>query len=478
MRRMAPGPVPRSGATFWLEQALARESAPTPCPPLAGDATADVCIVGGGYTGLHTALELKAAAPDLDVVVLEAQACGFGASGRNGGWMTSWYDEVDGLVATFGREQGLWLADESSAAIDRIEALVGDEEIACDFRRRGSLWVSTTPAQDAVVEGPLATAADLGRGHHFERWSGADVQRETGSPVARNGILIRDGAAVQPALLARGLREVALRRGVRIHEATPMLDLSRERRPVVLTPAGHVTADQVVLATNVAAARVRELRHSVFVVGTQIVLTEPLGDRLADTEWRRGMLFGDARMFVHYAQVTADGRIAFGRGGGAVGPFNRVVPRHYADDGVAAIVARDFREWFPELADVRLTHAWGGPVDRAPGHLPFVGALGDHENVHYVLGYSGNGVGPSALTGRILARRALATGDEYTRCGLVGGPPAYLPPEPVLSTAAAVVKDLVQRTEEREQRGLAAGPVGRLAKRASSFAIPARRRAR
>jgi hypothetical protein len=142
------------------------------------------------------------------------------------------------------------------------------------------------------------------------------------------------------------------------------------------------------------------------------------------------------------------------------------------------VVAADFAEWFPALAGVALTHAWGGPVDRAPGHLPFVGSLGDHDNVHYAIGYSGNGVGPSALIGRILARRALGADDEYTRCALVSGVPGYLPPEPLFSAGAPFVRDLVQRTEEREQCGIAPGAVGRLAKRLVSVSLPPFRRPR
>jgi glycine/D-amino acid oxidase-like deaminating enzyme len=442
------------------------------CRPLAGTIRADVCIVGGGYTGLWTALELKRDAPELDVVLVEAHACGFGASGRNGGWMTSWYDELDRLVKRFGDRRALWLADASSAAIDRIEAFVGEHGIDCAMRRRGSLWVSTASGQDGVIRDPYQACMRLGRSEVVEQLSGAEVERRTGSPVARRGMLIRDGAAVQPALLARGLRRVALRHGVRIFERSPMTQLERTARAAVLTPAGRVEADQVVIATNAWAARIRELRRAIFVVGSQLLVTEPIPDRLAELEWSNGLLFGDARLFVHYAQVTPDGRIAFGRGGGAIGPFGRVVPKHFIDPRTVAVVAADFRAWFPALADVRMAGAWGGPVDRAPGHLPFVGTLGDHGTIHYGVGFSGNGVGPSALIGRILARRARGIDDEYTTCALVSGPPGYLPPEPLRSAGAAIVRDIVQRTEEREQRGIAPGPVGRLSKRLVSFALP------
>ncbi|MCZ4494158.1 MAG: FAD-dependent oxidoreductase, partial [Conexibacter sp.] len=262
-----------------------------------------------------------------------------------------------------------------------------------------------------------------------------------------------------PALLARGLRRVALRRGVRIFEGSPMRALGRGAPAVVTTSAGRVEAGRVVLALGAWAARLRELRRAVVPVGSHIVLTEPIPERIAELGWTGGELLGDTRLLVHYAQVTRDGRIAFGRGGGAIGPFGHVRPSHYVDPATVDVVAADFRRWFPQLADVGLTHAWGGAVDRAPGHLPFAGTLGDHETVHYATGFSGNGVGPSAFLSRILGRRALGLRDAFTDNALTHGPPGYLPPEPARSLGGVVVRDAVRRAEGAEERGEAPGRV-------------------
>src|SRR3954463_11385043 len=161
-----------AGPVYWLEQAMEDERERTrevaACPPLTGTVRADVCVVGGGYTGLWAALELAERAPDASVVVVEAGACGFGASGRNGGWMTSWMDELDGLSERFGDSDALWLADESSATIGRIEAFTGEHEIACHFRRRGTLWVASAEPQLPVLREAAAAARRLGRAEVVE----------------------------------------------------------------------------------------------------------------------------------------------------------------------------------------------------------------------------------------------------------------------------------------------------------------------
>lgn len=459
------------GSVFWLEQALAADPG-SACPPLAGTVRADVCIVGGGYTGLWTALELRALAPDLDVVVLEAGGCGFGASGRNGGWISSWSRELDTLVERFGTTAGLWLIRESTETIRRIRDFAGEHGIECDLRQEGQLWGAGTTGQLDAMRSVARVAGEHGLGDLFSDLTDAELRDRSGAAVLLGGLLVRDAASVQPALLARGLRRVALEQGVRIFEGSPMIELERDRVARAITASGRVEAAQVVFATNAWAARVRELRRTIVPIGSQIVLTEPIPDRLGDLEWTRGCLLGDGRLFVHYAQVTRDGRIAFGRGGGAIGPAGRVVPKHFYDPATAHEVAADFYEWFPHLRDVGLTHAWGGAIDRAPGHLPFVGALGDHENVHYGIGYSGNGVGPSALVGRILAHRALALDDEFTTCALVSGPPGYLPPEPLRYAGGLLVRGAVHRAEAREQDGQPIGPIGRVAKRLVTFSTP------
>jgi len=460
------------GSVFWLQQALAQEDGGAPCPPLAGTVTADVCVVGGGFAGMWAALEMTEQAPDAKVVVIEAEQCGFGASGRNGGWVTSWHDELEDLVARFGVDRARWLAERSTWAIGRIAEVCDAEGIDCHLRRAGGFWTATAPAQMGAWDGSIAAGERVGRPGFVERMDAAELRARTGSPVIVGGARLTDAAAVQPALLARGLRRVLLGRGVEIHERTPMLGLDRGAPAVVRTPAGRVHASAVVLGLGAWAAGVRELRRAVVPVGSHIVLTEPIPERIAELGWTGGELLGDTRLLVHYAQVTRDGRIAFGRGGGAIGPAGRVLRSHFVDPRTVAIVAAGFRRWFPQLADVALSHAWGGAVDRAPGHLPFAGTLGDHDNIHYATGFSGNGVGPSALLGRMVGRRALGMRDEYTGNALTSGPPGYLPPEPARILGGVVVRDAVRRAEGAEERGERAGPLSDALRRLVWFTTP------
>jgi glycine/D-amino acid oxidase-like deaminating enzyme len=465
--------VPRDAATatapsvFWLQEALAEDD--DVAPPLEGALRADVCVVGGGFAGLWTAYELLARDPSLQVVVLEARRCGFGASGRNGGWATSWVDEISELEHRFGAAQATWLAERSAWAIDRMEEVCGIESIDAHLRRAGALVCATAPAQAGGWEPEIAAAQRLGR-PPLRRISAQEARARTGSPILLGGTLMAEGAAIQPALLVRGLRRALLRRGARIFEHTPMTGVRAGEPATVVTPRGHVTATSVVLALGAWAARVRELRRAVVPVGSHIVLTEPIPERIAELGWTGGELLGDTRLLVHYAQVTRDGRIAFGRGGGAIGAAGHVVARHFTDPKTVDIVARGFRRWFPQLADVRLTHAWGGAVDRAPGHLPFAGSLG--EGVQYVTGFSGNGVAPSVLLGRIAAHRALGLDDEYTRTAIAQGPPSYLPPEPARFLGGVVVRDAVRRAEGAEEAGRSPDPVSGALRRLVWFTTP------
>lgn len=465
----------RAMRSWWLEQALAADPG-QPCPPLTGSAQADVCIVGGGYTGLWTALELVERDPALDIVVLEADICGGGASGRNGGFVTAWWDELPEMIESFGPEPALFLAQASSDAVEEIGRFCAREGIDAHYRRTGYLWAAAAPAQLRVYQRAVEACVSVGRGHELQPLVAEECRRRIGSPLLLGGAFMPAAASVQPAFLARGLRRVALARGVRIHEGSPVTRFAQR----VETPQGQVRAGAVVVATNAWAAALRELRLAVVPIASHIILSEPIAERIEELGWTGGELFSDGSLLVHYAQVTRDGRIAFGRGGGAIGPAGRVTRRMDRDERCAAEIARAFGRFFPDLAAVRFTHTWGGPIDRVPGrmHLPFFGRLPARGKVVYGVGFTGNGVGPSRIAGRILASLALESDDEWSHCALAGGPRDLLPPEPLRTLGGVLVRNAVKRREARDGLELPVDPVTRRLADLSSFALPRRSRRR
>ncbi|TDD83462.1 FAD-dependent oxidoreductase [Saccharopolyspora karakumensis] len=444
--------IPASGTVYWLEQAMEADDQPA-CPPLSGNITADVVIVGGGYLGLWTAIDILENAPETRVVLLEAQSCGFGASGRNGGWATGWHDELDVLVRRFGVEEACRLAERSAWAIDRIGEVCDTYGIECDLRRQGATKAATTDVQMGKWQSALDACQQLGRSKYYVEVDGQELRRRTGSPLPLAGVSQTDGATLQPALLARGLRRVALKLGATIYEGTPMISLDRGYPARVGTPAGSVLAERVVLATGAWMASIPELRRAIVPIGSSIVVTEPLGERLLSRPFGNGEGIGDLRMSVHYMQVTPDGRLLFGRGGGPLGRAGQVQPALWHDPRTLRSIERDLRRWFPDLADARITHGWSGPVDRSPGHFPFIGKLGDHGTVHYATGLSGSGVAQSALLGRTLAHIVLGIEDDDTRSPITRGPVEYLPPEPFRSVGGLAVRAAVEYVEEAQERG-------------------------
>jgi glycine/D-amino acid oxidase-like deaminating enzyme len=265
-------------------------------------------------------------------------------------------------------------------------------------------------------------------------------------------------ATVQPAALARGLRRVALERGVVIHERTKVESFEGG---VVATSsaegAGELVADRVVVALNAWAAGWPAFGRRLVTWSSYIVLTEPIPDRLAEIGWTGGEGVADSRFTLHYARTTPDGRIALGGGGGRAGFGGRIGRAFTHDAGAARHAAEGLRRWFPALAGVRIDDAWGGPIDITDDHRPWFGTLPDGR-VHFGVGYSGNGVAPSVLGGRILAALALGPGsaDEAASLPIAGlrATPRAFPPEPLRYVGARAFREAIARRERAEEAGL------------------------
>ncbi|HSK92855.1 MAG TPA: FAD-dependent oxidoreductase [Candidatus Angelobacter sp.] len=443
----------------WLREALADEGDPSPLPGPATDVDASVVIIGGGYTGLWTAFRLTEHDPSLRVVILEQDICGGGPSGRNGGFVNAWWDEIGTLVELFGDDGALSCATAAAESVHDIGAWCEAHGVDAHYRRGGMLTVSTTPSHDGRWRDEVEAAQRLGRPDAYAELSAADIAARCRSPRFRGGALMPDGATVHPAHLVRGLRRVCLERGVTIHEGTRVSGIEDRRGPVVRVRASsaagevEVRAGHVVMAMNAWTAGWSPFRTALLAWGSYMVRTEPAPDVIAsELGWTGGESIVDARFSVHYLHVTRDGRIAIGAGGGKPGLGGRI-GRSFTDDAPSAGRAADGLRWFfPALDGVAITDAWGGPIDISPDHLPHFGTL-PGGRVHYAYGYSGNGVAPSHLGGRILAGLVLGADDRWTRLPIVNRRSRRFPPEPFRWVGARILREAMIRREDAEEAG-------------------------
>ena len=286
--------------------------------------------------------------------------------------------------------------------------------------------------------------------------SAAEVAARCASPAFLGGAYLRVGANVQPARLALGLRAKVIEAGVRLHENSPVHRLARDS--VASTRAGTVRARAAVLAVNTATAGFDGYRLALAVASSHMVITEPVPDVIEAVGWTGGENVHDCRTLLHYFRTTADGRIALGWGGGRMGVGGRHRERLDVDRDAAAQAAQALYRFFPQLRERRLTHAWGGPIDVSPTHLPIFGSRG---RVHHGFGFTGNGVGPSYLGGEILARLALDRRDEITGLAIVEPDRKLFPPEPFRYLGGTLIREALVRRDAAIDQGRTPDPVSR-----------------
>ena len=436
------------GRPWWLDEAPPVE----PQPALEGELEVDVAIVGGGYTGLWTALAVGELEPSARVAVLEAALCGEGPSGRNGGFLHGYWSSLARARRVFGDGGALAVAEAASAIVPGVREFVEQRGVDVWLREAPMLEVSAAPAQDEAIDAALAAARDLGVEEEATPIGRDELGERCSSPSFRRGVLYREGATVQPARLVRALSAAVLDTGVVLHERTPMIRLRRDSPNVVETPRGRVRAREVVVAINAAAAGWRPLARRLTAFGSYVVLTEPVPQLLDAINWTGGESIVDGRMFLHYFRTTNDGRVLMGSGSGPIGFGGRLGERFTADAPSVARAEAGLRFLLPGLADAGVERAWGGPIDVSADHFPFFGTVRG-SRIHYGAGYSGNGVGPSWLGGRILARLALGVEDELTALPLVNRSLRPLPPEPIKGVGGGLVRGAALRVEEAEQAG-------------------------
>ena len=442
---------PDAGRSWWLRDALADDPSP-PSAPLRRDATADVVILGGGYTGMWTALQLTELDPGVDVVVLEQDICGGGASGRNGGFVNSFWSDLEYLARTFGDGVAIALCEAGEDSVRALGSFCDRHGIDAWYRADGEYVVAASEDQVGRWADDVIAADRLGVSEHFQVLSAEEMRERISSPVFRGALYRKVGATVHPARLARGMRRVLLERGVRIFEDTPVTRFGAGAPVIAETPAGSIRAGTAVVALNAWAHHWKRFRRTLVVRGSYVVLTAPAPEELKEIGWTDGSGLADMRSAVHYVRTTPDGRISFGVGGMQPNLARRIGPRFGYDEHAARVAIADLHRMFPGFVDVPVEAAWGGPIDVSGHHLPTFGTLG-RGNVHYGHGYTGNGVGPAHLGGRIMAARILGKSDPVLDLPLVDLEPLRFPPEPIRSPGALVANTAIRRKDEAEDDG-------------------------
>ncbi len=441
----------RGDRSLWLKQAL-EGRAPYDHPAFEGHAETDVCIIGGGFTGLWTALELKRRAPGTDVTVVEADICGAGASGRNGGFALTWWAHFEHLVSLCGPEAALQLAERAEQAVRSIGDFCKERGIEEAFSMKGWVWAATNPAQVGDWDKTVQLLDQLGA-QPYQRLTRGELVELTGSHQHLDGLFDPVSASVQPAKLARELALAAREAGVRVYERSQVRAIEYGPHTSVVLERGSITADQVVLAVNAWAAQIKEIGAGLVVVASDVIAPDAVPRRLAEAGIRPGICISDGRRLVNYYHATAEGRMIFGKGGGTLAYGNNITAAFEHPGRREPAIRSQLLRTYPALWDVPIAERWSGPIDYSLSGLPFFVRLRDAPSVLVCAGFSGDGVGPSRLAGEVLAELAADGGSAGLPGALRTVPTRPLPPEPIRYVGGRLVRDAIARKERSEDLG-------------------------
>jgi glycine/D-amino acid oxidase-like deaminating enzyme len=431
---MAAEPKP-----FWLD----RPDAPAVRERLSGEVACDLAVIGGGFTGLWTALLFKELYPERSVVLVEGNRVGWAASGRNGGFCDASLTHGaangrDRFPSEFDILQRL-----GARNLDAIQAAVDRHGIDCGFERTGTIAVATQEYQVAGLRSSGAAFLDT-----------EAVRAEVNSPTYLAGAWDKEGTAlVQPAALAWGLAAACERLGVRIAERTPATALASDADGVrVRLRDGVLRAGQVALGTSAFPALVRRLRPYIVPVYDYVLVTEPLGAaQRAAIGWRNRQGIGDSGNQFHYYRLTADDRIVWG-GYDAIYHFGRGLRAAYDQrPATFARLADHFFTTFPQLEGIGFSHRWGGAIDTCSRFCAFYGTA-HRGRVAYALGYTGLGVGASRFGARVMLDLLSGDRTELTELTMVRGKPIPFPPEPLAYLGVQATRWSLARADRRSGR--------------------------
>ncbi len=422
------------------------EAPADPQPALDRDTSADVVVVGGGYAGLSAAITLRSAGAD--VVLLERDFAGSGASGRNAGHLTPTIGkDLPTTLRLFGRERASALVRFADAAVEHTEDFIEKNQIACDYQASGNIVAGVHPKHVRSLEKAAGTAASLGAA---VRYLPLAEMRERGIPPAFVcGVLEERGGTLNPGKFVSGVRAAALRAGVRVFEQTPVASVEDGARVTARCAGGAVVADHAIIATNAYTAGLDRMRRNVAPLRVSLFETEPLSPAALDAlGWSGREGIYTAHEALENYRLTAHGTIS---GGSKVVRYrygSRLPPGR--DPGAFRAIERAFRERFPELGDVAIATFWGGWIGLTIDLLPQVGVDGAHPNVHYGIGFNGHGVAQATLVGEMIGRRIL--GEEHPQAGALARRLLRWPPEPLRWVGAGLINRALALVDARTDR--------------------------
>jgi glycine/D-amino acid oxidase-like deaminating enzyme len=424
-----------------------------PRPALLGDREVDVGIVGAGFTGLWTAYELQRRDPSLKIAVLESEAAGFGASGRNGSWCVPELNAgLDLLSQRFGRERAIAVQRALNSTVEEVGRSLDAEGIDAAFDRSGVLLLARGPYQLPLLEEHLHSYQAAGMGEEYVWLDRAGARQRLDVAGVEAALYTPNGATLHPGRAVRGLAEAVERRGATIYEGTRVTKVTAGTPALIETRQGRVRAQVVVLALEAYLSQLPGYHRRVLPVYSLISLTECLTEQqLASVNWSARMCVASMRLTVDYLARTEDGRILVGGRGAPYEFGSRISSANEHHLATHATLQRNFGEWFPALKGVRFTHSWGGVLGMPRDWIPQIG-FDRATGIAFAYGYTGHGVATANLAGRTLADLITGRETELTALPLVGHRSPSWEPEPLRWVGVRYVQGALARLDARGER--------------------------
>jgi len=435
----------------WFVEALQAEGE-LKINKLKTNLTTDICIVGGGYTGLWTALKIKEKKPSINITIIEKDLCGSGASGRNGGCMIPQSTKFTAMKNTIGIKDAKKMVSATEDAVYNIRDYCLQNNIDAKIRMDGVVYGATNKSHKGAFEN-LVEDLKKNQINSWERLSKEKIQTLTGSKKMIDGYYSPVGGSLQPALLIRGLKKTAENKGIKIFEQSAVLSFKDKDNIVVKTKNGSVACQKLIFAINAwTPTFLPFLSRSVILVSSDMIISEPVKNKLEDLRLNNGLVVLDSNLFTHYCRTTPDGRIMLGKGGNTFSFRNKVIASFDGPSTIEKFLEKSLARFFPSLNNVKITKSWNGPSERTKTGFPFFGYHPSNSNISYGFGYSGNGVLTCYVGGEILSSMTLDEQNGWTESNFCKGPLELFPPEPFRWLGAMIIRNAVRRKEKLQEQ--------------------------